>query len=103
MTIQEILRVRLKQSELSDDVILDIARVEQKIKNFCDIDEIPEALHFVAADMVIALQKKEAGDDVSVASVKMGDTSYSFGCDRAIDKVMGDYASDLIDYSRLRW
>lgn len=104
MTVQEMVKTALNIEELPPIVIMDIERVGGKVKNFCNISEIPEALHFTVADMVVDLNKQRTDDvDIKVTSVKMGDTSYSFQADSAVDKMIKNYESELIDFRKMRW
>lgn len=103
MTIQEIVLRSLGLDEITPEIELGIARVVQTVKNFCNIDEIPEELNFTVADIVLDLENAQAGNgDVKISSVSMGDTAYSFVVDQAADTVMKNYGSRLADFRRLR-
>ena len=82
---------------------LDIARVTQRVRNYCNINEIPEALNFTIADMVLDLQSARSGGNVTITDVDMGDTSYSFDLDASIDGLVNDYRANLSAFRRLRW
>ena len=102
----EIINIVLTELELSEPtalIELDIARVTQQVKNYCNLEEIPEALNFTIADMVADLQRARSGNNVTVTDVDMGDTSYSFSVDDAIDNLVRDYKSNLNSFRRLRW
>lgn len=102
----EIINIVLAELELSETtalIELDIARVTQQVKNYCNLEEIPEALNFTIADMVVDLQRERSGDCINFTDTDMGDTSYSFSVDDAIDNLVRDYKSNLNSFRRLRW
>ena len=102
----EIINIVLAELELSKPtalIELDIARVTQQVKNYCNLEEIPEALNFTIADMVVDLQRERSGDCINFTDTDMGDTSYSFSVDDAIDNLVRDYKSNLNSFRRLRW
>ena len=102
----EIINIVLTELELSEPtalIELDIARVSQQVKNYCNLEEIPEALNFTIADMVVDLQRERSGDCINFTDTDMGDTSYSFSVDDAIDNLVRDYKSNLNSFRRLRW
>ena len=102
----EIINIVLTELELSEPtalIELDIARVSQQVKNYCNLEEIPEALNFTIADMVVDLQRERSGDCINFTDTDMGDTSYGFSVDDAIDNLVRDYKSNLNSFRRLRW
>lgn len=102
----EIINIVLTELELSEPtalIELDIARVSQQVKNYCNLEEIPEALNFTIADMVVDLQRERSGDCINFTDTDMGDTSYSFSVDDVIDNLVRDYKSNLNSFRRLRW
>lgn len=103
MDIIAIVLAELELSEPTALIELDIARVTQQIKNYCNLEEIPEALNFTIADMVVDLQRERSGDCINFTDTDMGDTSYSFSVDDAIDNLVRDYKSNLNSFRRLRW
>lgn len=103
MEIIDIVLAELELSEPTALIELDIARVTQQVKNYCNLEEIPEALNFTIADMVVDLQRARMGDNLTITDVDMGDTSYSFSIDNAIDGLVKDYQANLNAFRRLRW
>lgn len=103
MEIIDIVLAELELSEPTALIELDIARVTQQVKNYCNLEEIPEALNFTIADMVVDLQRARMGDNLTITDVDMGDTSYSFSTDNAIDGLVKDYQANLNAFRRLRW
>lgn len=103
MEIIDIVLAELELSEPTTLIELDIARVTQQVKNYCNLEEIPEALNFTIADMVVDLQRARMGDNLTITDVDMGDTSYSFSIDNAIDGLVKDYQANLNAFRRLRW
>lgn len=87
MTVLEIVRAKIKDPAITElDIQLAINEVEEVIKNYCNIDTIPEALKFTWANMSVDLVRYQhesnisaddvlAGIDVSdVSNLKIGDT-----------------------------
>ena len=103
MTILDIVLAELELSEPTALIELDIARVIQQVKNYCNLDVLPEALNFTVADMVVDLQHERSGECINFTDTDMGDTSYSFSVDDAIDNLVRDYKSNLNAFRRLRW
>lgn len=103
MEIIDIVLTELELSEPTALIELDIARVMQQVCNYCNLEEIPEALNYTIADMVVDLQRVRSGSNVTVTDVDMGDTSYSFSVDTAIDGLVKDYQANLNAFRKLRW
>lgn len=103
MEIIDIVLAELELSEPTALIELDIARVTQQVCNYCNLDVLPEALHFTIADMVVDLQRVRSGDNVAFSDVDMGDTSYSFSMDNAVDGLVRDYQANLNAFRKLRW
>lgn len=99
-TVTEILQLELGE-EPGSSTLLDVERVEQKVRNYCRIGEIPAALNFTMADMVLELQKARTGSNEAISEVTMGDTSYTFKVDKAIDGLMKNYTAELQRFRRL--
>ncbi len=109
MTVQEIVTAKLGINPCPH-VEVAIKEAEQYIKNYCRIEIIPEALNYTWANMVVGLLEGKAKDAAApglgpLASVSMGDTSYSFATDRktAADymaEVAGDYKAQLNRFRR---
>jgi hypothetical protein len=87
MTILEIVQAKIKNEAITElDIQLAINEVEEVIKNYCNIDTIPEALKFTWANMSVDLVRYQyesnisaddvlAGIDASdVSNLKIGDT-----------------------------
>jgi hypothetical protein len=87
MTILEIVKAKIKNEAITElDIQLAISEVEEVIKNYCNIDTIPEALKFTWANMSVDLVRYQyesnisaddvlAGIDASdVSNLKIGDT-----------------------------
>lgn len=88
MDVLQIVKLKEKSIQLVDsDWLLAIEEVEQAIKNYCNIDKVPEELKFVVANMVIDLVRYQKANDVEagveldnlgagdIASISIGDTS----------------------------
>ena len=87
MTVTEIVRAKIKDEAITElDIQLAINEVEEVIKNYCNIDTLPEALKFTWANMSVDLVRYQyesnisaddvlAGIDASdVSNLKIGDT-----------------------------
>lgn len=94
-------------------------KVEEKIRNFCNIAEVPGELIYTAVDMVCGeylyqmqqLGKLENFDvDAAVKSIDEGDVKITFMDNAsASDKLVTfighllDHEADLLAFRRLRW
>ena len=109
-----------------DEVVLDycLKRAEQYIKNYCNLDEIPEELHYALIDITVGeflKEKKNSGQlkgfvnlTPAVKSTKEGDTEvvYVTGegsmtpeqrVDTLISYLLGSHLTELNNFRRLRW
>lgn len=98
----------------NDSWMLDfiIQKVENSIKNDCNIDSVPEGLHEVAVDMVVGeflLNKKSKGQlegfdlDAAIKQIKEGDTSVTFAIgegDSSPEKRLDDLILYLMTYGK---
>lgn len=106
----------------TDNIILKFIceKVENHIKNFCNVNEIPDGLKQVYVDMVCGefLHEKSSlnllGDfnvDEAIASVTMGDVSVSYDKNASpatklqalIDGLKNQKVGDLVCYRKLKW
>lgn len=97
----------------SKDVILEfvIADVEETIKNYCYVDEMPDGLQNTGYRMAMDLYRNEnIGSESaavgSVSSITEGDTSTSFRQyvdDNFKDTVLKNYKSSLNRYRKVVW
>lgn len=97
----------------SKDVILEfvIADVEETIKNYCHVDEMPDGLQNTGYRMAMDLYRNEnIGSESaavgSVSSITEGDTSTSFRQyvdDNFKDTVLKNYKSSLNRYRKVAW
>jgi hypothetical protein len=87
MTVNEIVRAKIKNEAITElDIQLAINEVEEVIKNYCNIDTIPDALKFTWANMSVDLVRYQyesniSADDVlagidanDISNLKIGDT-----------------------------
>ena len=87
MTILEIVRHKVKNLAITEiDIQIALDEVEQAIKNYCNIDELPDALIYTHANMTVDLVKYNyesnlTSDEIEnnynaadVSSIKVGDT-----------------------------
>lgn len=120
MTVLEIVHAKLNNDELPYQ--LAVEEVEQAIKNYCNIDKIPEELKFVVANMAVDLVRyeqaaKDGLEEISltdVSSIKIGDTSINLGKSSTSDsvhnrrianvnKVVLNYKEQLHRFRRMVW
>jgi len=109
MTVQDIIIAKLKLTELSALQEIFVAEMEAYIKGYCHIIEIPEALNFTWANMVIdaitAMEGEAAPEGVAgpLSGITMGDVSYSFA-DRqtAADRYTTIARNYIVDLNRHR-
>ncbi len=106
----------------TDNIILKFIceKVENHIKNFCNVNEIPDGLKQAYVDMVCGefLHEKSSlnqlGDfnvDEAIASVTMGDVSVSYDKNASpatklqalIDGLKNQKVGDLVCYRKLKW
>lgn len=92
------------------DFIVDflIEDVEESIKNYCNVEELPEGLLNTAYRMAMDLYRNEnIGQDtavVSVSSITEGDTSTSFkqyADDNFKDTILKNYSRTLNRYRKV--
>lgn len=97
-------------------------KVENHIKNYCNITSVPDSLFNVAVDMLCGeflFTKKQTGKlelldldlDGAITSIKEGDTQVNFGSGTSDDEkfsvllnyLMHNGDGDLICYRKIRW
>ena len=73
MTINEIVRAKVKIEAITElDIQLAINEVEEVIKNYCNIDIIPDALKFTWANMSVDLVRYQYESNISADDVLVG-------------------------------
>lgn len=133
LKVYEIVLVKLARQIKAEligplEITMSIAEVEQAIKNFCNIDSIPEGLVYVWANMVVDMamyniELEKGADEIilgalsNVESAKVGDTDVKLGeksssTERAkllnahivnLDNIVMNYRDSLYKYRRLVW
>lgn len=85
-----------------------LCEVEEKIKNYCNLDEVPQELAYTAVSMAADIYRNEQfGNDsvpVAVKSISAGDTSTSFGTVQLssyTESVLKDYKKQLNRYRKV--
>ena len=127
MTIYEIVTSKISNPNIPVlDIEMGIAEIEQAIKNYCLIPEVPAALYFTAANMAIDLinytyaqthaeTDSETLGTGGLTSIRMGDTTLSFnpsspssergkilaGHNPKLDTLIMDYRSQLNQFRRI--
>lgn len=103
MEILDLVAQRLDTTEITEEIQITVNRVEQFIKEYCCLAEIPTSLWPLWADMVCDILNNHgnAGNiaSASLASVSMGDVSYSFDqnsdLNGTINNLMANYRHRL--------
>lgn len=130
MSVLEIVKAKLNNEKLTDDIYqLGVDEIEQVIKNYCDINAVPDALKFTWANMAVDLIRYEYAsqnndsdnsDGINardVSSIKIGDTNIQIGSgsttnahNRAIkshtanlDTLVMNYKEQLNKFRRMVW
>jgi hypothetical protein len=120
--VLQIAKLRLGLADDKNDALVSsyIAEIGQRIRHYCNITTVPDALLYVWASMVVDAVRvdlpnvDEIADSVGGGTnIKVGDTSVSGGsgsggglantAKSVIDKVVFDYRLDLHRYRRLLW
>lgn len=102
------------ESDPQGDFILEFSleRVENAVKNYCNITEIPVGLETLILQMAVELYRAEnLGEEeagVTVKSITKGDTSTTFTDSSSTNKTYTDgllrnYYSELQAYRKVRW
>ena len=117
-----------RPGKFTDTIDFAIDEIEQEIKNYCGISDVPDALRFTVANMSIDLLEYETEvnktassadleniDLADVSSIKVGDTSVNIGESRRdnvrksrlnshksnLDDIVMNYRAQLNRYRRL--
>lgn len=101
----------IQETDNSQDDLLQfvIDDVEETIKNYCNLDQIPEGLTSTAYRMAMDLyrydQPGESGVPMVVASISEGDTSTSFTgmAEVLAGGILKDYQGQLNRYRKFGW
>lgn len=104
------LGIELTDTSKDDDLLFALEDVEETIKGYCHITEIPEGLNTTVIRMARELYMNEnlGSDSValgSISSISEGDTSTSFrsSASEFKDSLLKDYKSKLNKYRKLVW
>lgn len=135
MTVNEIVIAKLgtlyPTSITSTDVTIGIDEVAEKIKNYCSLETIPDALRYTQANMVIELLRYQYESKVTtlgtasdvefdssdVSSITVGDTSIGLKGGNSnsprslalkshvsnLDDLVFNYREDLNKFRRMVW
>lgn len=94
-----------EQDAMLEFILLDI---EETVKNYCNLEEVPEGLQHTVLRMAVDVYRNEKpGEDgvpVTVKSISEGDTSTSFGTVETsgyVETVLKDYRKQLNRYRRV--
>lgn len=108
--------IKSKLDPLTDEAMLinAIEEVGQTIMTYCNREDIPPALRFVHANMVVDFvngvnRKEDADAQSSVESIKEGDVTVSFTAtrvgtgERSLESLLFDYSKQLNKFRKMRW
>lgn len=106
------LKLLLGIKDDSKDAILEFTldRVEEIIKNYCNITEIPEELNTTVLSMAMELYRLENfGNEEGkkeVKSIQVGDTTTTFETSKDMniaEELLKNYKAQLASYRRVKW
>lgn len=111
----EQVKILIKDKKIEDNLLSFYFEViEQKVKNFCHRDDIPDGLRLIIIEMVanyVNLKNTEfntSGGGESIQSVKRGDTTITYGgelklntSELAIHDFVLSYKPQLYNYRKL--
>lgn len=112
MTQLEKLKRLLGIEDDSKDFILEFAieRVEEVIKNYCNIKEIPTELNNTVISMTMELYRIEnfgsEGEAKDIKSIQVGDTTTTFESKSNKDtskELLKNYKAQIDPFRNLRW
>lgn len=112
MTQLEKLRLLLGITDESKDFILEftLERVEDTIKSYCNIKEVPVELSSVAISMAMELYRVEnlgsEEDGKDIKSISVGDTTTTFETksSKEISKeLLKDYKAQIEPFRKVKW
>ncbi|MBG9548343.1 head-tail connector protein [Cytobacillus firmus] len=110
----EIIKSKLPNPPDDNELESHIEEVAQSILNYCNISEVPEALRFVHANMVVDFIKiqnrsNDSEGQQAVTSIKEGDVTVQFGSvkkesgEQVMENILFDYKDQLKRFRKLRW
>ena len=100
----------IQDTDVSKDTLLQfmISDTEETIKNYCNVEEVPEELVNTAYRMAMDIYRNEQPGETekpqAVKSITVGDTSTSFGDTASSDytqSILKNYAKRLNRYRRV--
>ena len=106
--LKDLLGIRQDEYERNASLQFIMDDVEETVKNYCNLDEVPKGLTNTCYRMAMDLYRAEAiGENdapITVSSITEGDTSTSFGSKAELlkDTVLKAYKGQLNRYRKLR-
>lgn len=85
-----------------EDILLSflLESTEQKILNYCNLEELPAELEHVLIEMAARFYSSPDG---VADSMKVGDTSVNYSTTKDDQNIIHDYKSQLHRFRRLSW
>lgn len=106
------LKLILGITDSNKDALLEfaISRVEETIKNYCNLEAVPAELNNVVLSMAMELYRIEnfGSEEVgkTIKSIAVGDTTTTFETNTDKDTIKGllkDFKSQIDPFRRVRW
>lgn len=105
--IKNILMIKL--GENSNELLISIAIEEaiESIKNYCNIESVPDALSFTVVNIAIDIinSDSESISNRTVKSIARGDTNITYADKKVLSKgdIVKSYSKQLNNYKKVRW
>lgn len=101
----------IRKDDFDQDIPLQFIMddVEEIVKNYCNLDEVPKGLtntcYRMAMDLYRAESVGEGEAPLTVSSITEGDTATSFGSKSELVKntLLKNYEGQLNRYRKMRW
>lgn len=105
------LKLILGITDSNKDALLEfaISRVEETIKNYCNLEAVPAELNNVVLSMAMELYRLEnfGNEEVGqiVKSIAVGDTTTTFDTSNkdSVKGLLRDFKSQIDPFRRVRW
>lgn len=118
-SVENIVALKLGSGyEATEEIDLAIKQAEQTIKNYCNIDEVPEDLAFVCADMAVDIilgkgvpslgDNLEAETSAPIKALTLGDMKIEYDNVAKehtvnLDRLVMNYVDQLNGFRRMTW
>ncbi len=109
---ERLLDMGFETEENEEDILKNaIERVEQTILNYCNCENVPQELYFVALDMAcgeyLAASRCQGSEKSALKSISEGDISVTFGDEEPVevlaDKLLCKGREEMVSFRRIKW